>query len=133
MRFISIYKEHPVNDVNENTLLRFCSRSIVDQLLHFYSISDGVEAHVEGSDLVDYIRVDDYDFLADLQNRSASEECFEGLFQIGSDGTGQVLAFDLDRPEPHPIVLHCPGLHDKGGAPIIAQSLDDLMFKMGIL
>lgn len=132
MKFTSIHKDLPFSDVNQDVLLKWSSRAIVDQLLHFYSITDGVEAHVEGSDLLDYIRVDDHDFMVDSDHRSASAECFEGLFQIGSDGAGQVLAFDLDRSG-HPIVLHCPGFHDRGCAPIVAESLDDLMVKMGII
>lgn len=61
------------------------------------------------------------------ETRASLSEVFPDLFAIGTDAGGQVLAYDMTRPHPWPIVMHLPGYTDATNRPTIAVSMHEFM------
>ena len=99
--------------------------------LGFFESHDGAEICFDEVNWLeanfDCLRIDSVADMLDSKTRAALAEVFPDLFVIGSDGGGQVIAYDMTRQAPWPIVLHLPGSSEPGNAPILAASMTEFM------
>ena len=99
--------------------------------LNFFKRCDGADIWFDevdwSRDEFDDLRLDSVDEMLDPTTRTALNKAFPELFVIGTDGGGQVLAYDKTRPAPWPIVIHLPGYTKPGTAPIVASSMTELV------
>lgn len=97
-----------------------------EDFAEFFRQWDGAEAAFESND-VDMLRVDSIEHIA--QANTALSKAFPTLFVFGSDGGGRLIAYDMEAPEPWPIVLHWPGVTDHEHPTVLAASMSELMQK----
>ena len=103
---------------------------LVDYLT-FFERCDGADIWFDDVDWTidqfDYLRLASVEEMLNPKTREAHRELFPDLFVIGSDGGSQVLAFDMTRPPPWPIVMHLPGFSTAENRSVIATSMRELM------
>lgn len=98
--------------------------------LHLFRHCNGADIWFEEvgtDDDYDYLRLDPAEHLLDPGIRATLSEVFPDLFVIGSDGGGQVLAYDLRLATESPIILHCPGFSDASNRVVVARSMAELV------
>jgi hypothetical protein len=97
-----------------------------DDFAEFFRQWDGAEAAFENAD-AEMLRVDSIGHIA--QTKTVLSEVFPTLFVFGADGGGRLIAYDMEAPEPWPIVLHWPGVTDHEHPTVIAASMSELIQK----
>ena len=117
----------PIKTSCVDQLSQWCPKVIAEDLSHIFAITDGVHISIDDNHDFDSIILDELDCILDPDNRASLSEVFQFLFVIGSDGGGQVVAYDLSRAPEYPIVIHCPGVHEDGQALILAANMPDFI------
>ncbi|GEP44261.1 SMI1/KNR4 family protein [Brevifollis gellanilyticus] len=131
MKIVGTQTPPPASVEKRNALEAMLPPDLPADYLILFENYDGADIWFDdvdwSRDEFDYLRLDSVDEMLDVETRATLSETFPGLFVIGSDGGGQILAYDSTRPKPWPIVMHLPGYSKLGSAPVVASSMTELM------
>lgn len=128
MRLAQAWLGLPASEQELAAIRALAPSSIRDELERFYLKHNGAERSFDdvdyGVDRFDSLRIDDIARVTDPETRSSLDRGFPGFWVIGSDGGGQLVAYDMREALQWPIVLILPG---DGESPLVlAKDLDEL-------